>query len=150
MDNKELVPTNELMASVVATRCREDATFAKQVEDAPDKILKIDIADVAVHTVQNTGDTVHVPLPDYSCMPVIAQKINDELSDEDLKKISGGEFIISGLIILGVTVGSVTAGIVAAAGIGVVIAAAVGAFSKNIEEGSSTVGSSIVAGDNSI
>ena len=54
-------------------------------------------ANVKVHAHEITADTVHFVLP-----PVPTSK-SDELSDEDLEKVAGGEFFITAAVVTAVS-----------------------------------------------
>lgn len=144
-DEKKLLPTNELIAGVLAQRCYADATFAEQLGDNPREVLQIaDSSDISVQTVRNTEDVVHVPLPAYSCMPEIERKLQEELTDEQLQLVAGGEVIVALITITTIVVATTAVAGVALAAVAGGLAAAgyfddKNAFNKSVGSGDNAI-----------
>ena len=137
-DQQQIPAMNEVVAALLAGTCAGDQDFRAELQKDAKKTFTdrgVPLADgIAVRLVQNTADTVHVALP---CYESFDQSFSD-LTDEQLRAISGGEIIVTiifaiggALTAIGTAVGAgasalaVGAGVVAAgAGAGVVASGA--------------------------
>ena len=111
-----LPPSFETAAAAIASRCYADRDFARRMRENPRAVIE-EVCDrklpesLAIEVHENDGQTWHLPVPHGNA--------SDELSDEQLKSLSGGVEIIWTLLILGATAGAAAA---ATAGVGVGIA----------------------------
>lgn len=122
----DFAPTNELVAAVLGNCCKTDKAFAEQLKKDPLETLKVmngvhdlPIQDVSVHAVQNTENVVHIPLPVYSQMPEVEKYLQEQLTDEQLEGIAGGEIVASivmGLATVGFVLGTIGTALGVAAG----------------------------------
>ena len=107
-DNKvSLSSSMETAAAAIASRCYEDPDFAKRLRADPKAVLEEmggnklpESLVIKVH--ENDGRTWHLPVPQAEA--------TDQLSDDQLKSVSGGfEIWLAALIAGGIvaTVGSV-------------------------------------------
>ena len=126
---------NEVAAALLGDVSRKDGAFAAGLKRNPKEALEDAsgtrfVPEFKVHTVQNTADEVHVPLPAYSGMDEL--KYRTMLSDKELADIAGGELFMAMCGAIALAVGtssmaiaaSITVGGIVLVGIG--IAAAVG------------------------
>lgn len=111
----EFAPTNEMVAVALSNCCQADEVFAEKLKKDPLQLLRamneesgVPIPDISVRTVQNTESVVHVPLPAYSQMPEMEKYMQEQLTDEQLKDIAGGEII--GSIVVGLATAAWVAG----------------------------------------
>jgi len=84
---------------------------------------------------QNTADTMHIAVPDFSCIDDTAA----ELSDDDLAQVVGGEILVSAII------GAIAA-IGVAIGVGTVTTVVVGGVVGTVVAGSSVVAGATMLG----
>lgn len=99
---------NEIISAALAAGCLEDEKFRANLEAG--KLAAIigeefagllDNNNIAVRTVQNTADTVHIALPCYKALDEAWMT----MSDEQLEKISGGAFeVVAACTVIGVGV----------------------------------------------
>lgn len=125
-----LVPTSELVAGMLGKISIMNEEFHTKLSENPRQVLN-DLSEddagelpsnLQVHTVQNTGDVVHVPVPAYVCLDDFAV----QLSDRQLQDIAGGEVVFAIIVGLGVvgtavTLGAVGGGAAVAIGLAVVV-----------------------------
>ncbi len=117
----QLPMTGEIASAMVAKRCLEDQNFLAKIKADPVNAFGKMPAGQQIRTVQNTSDMLHVCVPDYAA--------HNQLSDEQMKNVSGGFIPLLFIGAASIGVGSaVIAGTAAAAGVG--IAAATGAFNE--------------------
>jgi len=80
--------------------------------------------DIAVRAEQNTADVMHICVPDYS----VLEHLGENLTDEQLAKISGGAFEITcALSVIGVVTATIFIGSVKAGALANTVAVAIGA-----------------------
>jgi len=91
---------NEIVSAALAAGCVKDEKFRANLEAGnmaaaigEEYAGLLDNNNIAVRTVQNTADTVHVAVPCYEAL----DKAWMEMSDEQLEKISGGAFEVVAL-----------------------------------------------------
>jgi len=97
---------NELVSIHLAARCVNNGEFmAAMRDDAKAAVISclpegLSIGDdIAVRAEQNTADVMHICVPDYS----VLEHLGENLTDEQLAKISGGAFEITcALSVIGV------------------------------------------------
>jgi len=93
----ELPLTPEVTATLVADRCRHEPELAERLhkdarnclKELTDKELP---EDLKIVTHDNTDDTWHLPLPNYS-MDEITDRQQMELDEEQLQQIAAGELL---------------------------------------------------------
>lgn len=114
MQTKLIPPYSEMVSALLAQRCATDKEFMAQMKSRPKEALISHLPqheqdkakDLAVRTVQNTPDTVHVCVPCYSML----EDLNvAELDDEQMEKVAGGEIIFS--IIFGFTAATIASAV---------------------------------------
>ena len=104
---------NEVASAIIADACREDKNLAarlgadvgKTVSESSDGAVSLPEG-VRVFTVQNTPGLVHVPLPDHRELDAAVHDAARQLTDEEVKMISGGEFFGTVIFAIG---GAITA-----------------------------------------
>jgi len=124
---QELPMTKEVASVIWAKKCLDDKAWAKQIQSDPARAIDWDKDAQSVVTVQNTGDTLNICVPDYK---MLNDGTLDHLSEEQMAGISGGIFFLLplfGLIAAGATTAAVY-GTVGGAAVGT--AAAAGAFDE--------------------
>ncbi len=101
---------NEVAAALLADTCRRDENFRAELQKDVRKTFAdrgVLLADgMNVRLVQNTADTVHVALPCYDSF----DRSFSDLTDEQLRAISGGEIIVTILFAIGGALTAVGAG----------------------------------------
>ena len=123
----QLPMATEIASAMVAKRCLEDRKFLAEIKADPVNVLGKMPSGQQVRTVQNTSDMLHVCVPDYPAADNGA--VHNQLSDEQMKDVSGG-FLPFIFIAIASGIAGSAAGAAAAAGAGVGIAAAAGAFDE--------------------
>lgn len=131
---------NEVVSVALAAGCVKDEKFRAGLEAGNMAAVVgkecadlLDRNNIAVRTVQNTADTVHIALPCYEAL----EEAWMTMSDEQLEKVSGGAFeVVAVCTMIGVgvsvAIGTITAGkfvitstaVMTAIGAGVLIGAA--------------------------
>jgi len=104
---------NEIVSAALARGCLEDEKFRENLEAGNmaaiiggEGAAVLEKNNIAVRTVHNTADTVHIALPCYEALDEAWM----EMTDEQLQKISGGAFeVVAVCTVIGVGV-SVTLG----------------------------------------
>jgi len=122
---------NELVSIHLAARCVNNGEFmAAMRDDAKAAVISclpegLSIGDdIAVRAEQNTADVMHICVPDYS----VLEHLGENLTDEQLAKISGGAFEITcALSVIGVVTATIFIGSVKAGALANTVAVAIGA-----------------------
>ena len=147
---RNLAPTSELAASLIARLYHNDEHFAQRLREDPGQVVNdlfpkgCKVADnISIRTVDNTKDVVHVVLPGYPRLEEAARQIMHELTDEDIAGISGGEILITFLVGVGVTI---AAGATAGAAVMGTSAVAAGAITAATVLTVAGVGAGVVGG----
>ncbi|MDD9869721.1 MAG: class IIb bacteriocin, lactobin A/cerein 7B family [Gammaproteobacteria bacterium] len=104
---------NEIVSAALARGCLKDEKFRENLEAGNmaaiiggEGAAVLEKNNIAVRTVHNTADTVHIALPCYEALDEAWM----EMTDEQLQKISGGAFeVVAVCTVIGVGV-SVTLG----------------------------------------
>ena len=104
---------NEIVSAALARGCLKDEKFRENLEAGNmaaiiggEGAAVLEKNNIAVRTVHNTADTVHIALPCYEALDEAWM----EMTDEQLEKISGGAFeVVAVCTVIGVGV-SVTLG----------------------------------------
>ncbi len=140
INSKNIPMMNEMISIVLAERCTRDAKFMETLQNGDlesilgERVVEVfDQNNIAVETVRNTDDVVHIVLPCYATLDAAAGAV---MTDKQLRAVSGGAFEIIALcttvgvgvsVALGFVFGPsavVGIGSVTALGAGVLIAAA--------------------------
>lgn len=130
-EDHTIAAVNELVSIHLAAHCTNNGEFmAAMRDDAKAALLSclpegsIIGNDIAVRSVQNTADVVHIGIPDYS----VLGQFDEYLTDDQLAKISGGAFEIACVLsIIGVAVASIFIGTVKASALATTVAVSIGA-----------------------
>lgn len=130
-EDHTIAAINELVSIHLAAGCTKDAKFmAAMRDDAKAAMLSCLPAgsvigdDIAVRSVQNTADVMHICVPDYS----VLDQLEEHLTDDQLAKISGGVFEIACVLsVIGCAVAAIFIGSVKASALGTVTAVSIGA-----------------------
>ena len=88
---------NETLSAVIADQCREDkglaASLLSNSRKAMGDLTNVPVSDsVDISVVQNTPDTVHIPLPHYASWE---KADHEKLTEDQMAQLSGGEVIIA-------------------------------------------------------